>query len=160
MYSIFIGLVIAFQVCAYFAEFVVFRSMFSETILLLFIAYAFMMIADIYFMIASAYHLFQLAKTLEISQQNRFNYEKKWYWMYMAFLTSMIFTWMIEILCWNDQISSSLPLSIIVDVTKLFTAVNIFIIFVMRKSVQEMLFNKYRALRGNFSNSEADIRKF
>lgn len=133
-------------------EFYLSKSVLSESMILLLILYTYVVIADIYFMIASAYHLLQLAKTLEVSQQTRFNHEKEWYWMNLAFLASMIFTWVIEICCWTEKISTSLSLSVIADLTKLFTAVNIVIIFVLRRSVKELLFNNYRALKGNFNN--------
>ena len=141
----------AFLLTVFFTSIFISRSIIFDSLLLLLILLIFVIIADIYFMIASAYLLFQLAKKLEDSQQTRYNHEKKWYWMNLAFLACMIFTWIIEISCWNEKYSSKLSLSIIADLTKMFTAVNIFIIFVLRKSVKELFYNNYRASNRNLN---------
>lgn len=158
-YSKIIAILISYSLSVYFFDFVFLDSFFRGSIVSLLMMYVYMIIFDIYFMIASGYYLVNIAKNIEPSIQNRFNHEKKWYYMYMSLLGIMIFTWIMELLCWEEEVASNLSLSVIADLTKLFTSINIFIIFVLRKSVQELLFNKYRSLRGNFSASDFEINK-
>lgn len=158
MYVTVVAILVAYSTCVYISELFISRIIFRGSMLSLLVLYFFLIVFNLYFMIISAYRLLQLAKNVETSQLRQFNHEKKWFWMYAAFLATMIFTWIIEIYCWREEISSSLSLSLIADLIKLFSAGNIFIIFVIRKSIQELLFNKYRSLRG-ISFSVPDVSK-
>lgn len=136
----------AYSVCVQFLDFSPFVSFFCGVPQLIVLC-IFMIVFDIYFLIASSCYLWRIGKSHDLSERNRFQYEKNWFWMAVGVLGIMIITWPIEILSWNKEYYSSLHLSLISDGTKLFSAVNLFVIFIMRKNVKQLILNKYRAVR-------------
>lgn len=126
----------------------------NDATLQLFFTFIFMTVFDIYCLIASSCHLLKIAKHHELSEENRFQYEKKWFWMIIGLLGVMIVTWPLEVVTWNPKVYISLTSTLIADATKAFTAFNLLVIFVLRESVKRLIWQKYRAFRENDTEFE------
>lgn len=67
--------------------------------------------------------------------------------MFFGLFFSFLSLSIVEVFCWEEATSATLSLSVIADFLKLLSSLNIFVIFILRKSVQELLIHKYREIR-------------
>lgn len=122
--------------------------LFMNSVFQMFVMYVFMLIFDIYFVIASSYFFLKLGKSHEMSEKNiDFNMRRNGFGCSLD-CSELWFTWPLEIFNWQEDNHSVFALSLISDITKIFTAINLFVIFVLRESVKQLIFRKYRIFKG------------
>lgn len=83
------------------------------------------------------------SRNLARSEQNKFNEEKRWFWSILSLFGILITTMIAEQFHGSPEMLKSLTLSIVLDLIKLFGAVNIFLIFIAREKVKNLLFKRY-----------------
>lgn len=80
------------------------------------------------------------------SAQNKLDNEKRWFLTNLMMFLIFIMTWVAELFYWSSHdVSKTLISSLMLDLVKLFGAINIFIIIVVRDDVKNLLFKKYRS---------------
>lgn len=89
---------------------------------------------DIIVLSISAVLLSKLSKGLGVVELTGYKKEKEWNERQSLVLAMMIITWITEILAWDREYFNHLQPWIISDMIKLFTAFNLFVIFVLRKN--------------------------
>lgn len=112
-------------------------------VMLLFLAYAIMVIYDALIILWACFLLFRRSisdKTEE--EMAKFRLEKKWFWMHASTVILMSITFPFAIISWQAKIYASFNTSTIIDVIKLLTALNFCVVFVMRNSIQARLKNQ------------------
>lgn len=129
-----------------------FRTQIPVVALLLVLA--FMIFYDILLVLTACCLLFKRSRSLENEEEvERFQFEKKWFWMHAANLFLMIITFPFEIFSTQEKIYLSQKTAFVVDLIKMYTAINLSIVFVLRSSVQTKLFNDYKQLKQSLSTS-------
>jgi hypothetical protein len=91
----------------------------------------------------SAVLLSRLSKGLEVVELTGYKKEKEWNKRQSLILGMMFVAWLTEILAWDREYFNHLQPWIISDVIKLFTAFNLFVIFVLRKHVTVFMTEKF-----------------
>lgn len=91
-------------------------------------------IGDILYIVLSILNciLFKILKLKELREQS------EWFWMKLAIFLMTAVTFLIEISVLDKETVSD---SIIADLIKTYTAINVFIIFCLRREVYEALFS-------------------
>lgn len=103
-------------------------------------------IVDIILLITSGIKLLKISKTMARSAQNKLDNEKRWFLTNLMMFLIFIMTWVAELFYWSSHdVSKTLISSLMLDLVKLFGAINIFIIIVVRDDVKNLLFKKYRS---------------
>lgn len=113
-------------------------------IIIVFFIYLGILLLDIMFLVLAAIFMLKTSQQLQYSQQLRFDIEKKWYWNYLELCAIMTITLTVEIISANQRFGYYQI--ILLDIIKLFSILCLFGIFVGRKNVRNLFFNKYRAL--------------
>lgn len=127
-------------------------------VLLLFLAITFMLIYDFLLILAACFLLFKRSRSLESEEEERkYKFERKWFWMNAANLFLMIITLPFEVFSWQEKIYLSENTSLVVDLIKMYTAINLSIVFVLRNSVQAKIANDYRQLKETLSVSITNL---
>jgi hypothetical protein len=110
---------------------------------------------DLGCILASGFFLLQFSQScLESSERNKFKKEKDWFWSIVALATIFMFYWFFEIIAvLNNKMNLIFEISIILDLANLFSALNLFVVFVLKDDVKTLLFKKYyQNLRRNESS--------
>lgn len=120
-------------------------SFFLETVgnsylIILFVSFGAMFV-DMMFLIDAVIIIFKITTTMQPVNEKKFKKAKEWFCMCLGLHGIVIFIWTIEIISWVhlDAQSFSHP-----DLTKLFAAIHISMIFIERKSVKKLIFEKFR----------------
>lgn len=118
----------------------------------------FLIFIDFLMIISACFLLLKRSRSLASEEEEeKFRTEKKWFWMHAANLALMIITIPFEVISWQEKIYLSKNISIVVDLIKMFTAINLSIIFVLRASVRSKIFNDYKELKQNLTVSITNL---
>jgi len=90
-----------------------------------------------------------LSRHLTHSEQAKFDFERKWFWITVKLALIMLVTWPTQAYVWKSNFK--LFNFIFADCIILLTAVTIFVILIGRKKIRILLLGKYRGI----SNVEA-----
>lgn len=122
------------------------------------LAIIFIVIFDFLLIISACFLLFKRSRSLaNDEEEEKFRIEKTWFWMHATNLVLMIITIPFEVFSWQEKIYLSRNTSIIVDLIKMFTAINLSIVFVLRASVRSKIFNDYKELKETLSVSITNL---
>ncbi len=111
----------------------------------------FLMIFGIIFcFIASSYYLFKLSRNLQNSEKVKFEAEKEKFLSMLAVFFLIAVTWVVEQLEWFSAVYANNS-SIDAGFVKLFTSINIFVIFGMREKVKVLMSKNYRIFQRSVS---------
>lgn len=127
-------------------------------VLLLALTISFIVIYDLFLIITTCFLLFKRSRSLKNEEEEeKFRIEKKWFWMHAANFVLMTITLPFEVFSWQEKIYLSRNTSVMVDLIKMFTAINLSIVFVMRTSVRAKIFNDFRGLKETFGVSITNL---
>lgn len=107
------------------------------------------LLSDIICLLISAFLLIKNSRKLEDSNQKKFFYELIWFLSILIAFAVTSITWFGEYLVWLKTTYYIFRISLSCDLIKLFGAINIFTIFIMRKNVKSKLVYRYRQIRSN-----------
>lgn len=125
----------------------------KEGFQILLTVYWIIILCDIVFVLSSAFLLLKDSKNLEGSEENKFKQERYWFFSIFWLIVILFFNWLIEFISFTkDKMHLLLEISILLDFTKLFTAFNLLIVFILKDDVKTLIFKKYRNLRRSESN--------
>jgi hypothetical protein len=118
----------------------------------IFYFYATIFLAVLFWQFSSIYFAVKHSRALQNLDKSKFEAEKFWLWSFFALLPIMTINWFTEFALFA---SSSFfyydKPSALSDVIKLLTALNIFVIFVMRENVKLLIFKNYRTFQRSLS---------
>lgn len=115
-------------------------------------SYIFLLVAVCCLIIYATYLLFKRSFQLETEEeQERFELERKWFWMHASTFLLMMIIFPFEVFSWRKNVYLSVKTSAMVDLIKLYTAINFCVIFVMRHSVQVKVNMQYQILKESAS---------
>jgi heme/copper-type cytochrome/quinol oxidase subunit 1 len=120
---------------------------------------AIILIIDILTIISACFLLLKRSRSLEDDEQEKFKVEKNWFWMHAANLVLMIVTFPFEVVSWQEKIYLSKNTSFIVDLIKMYTAINLCIVFVLRASVRSKINKDYSRIKEALSESIMNLNK-
>jgi hypothetical protein len=129
----------------------IYRNSTYELQVMLPLFYIAIIVVDIFWLVSSCYYAVVHAKSLKNSDRNKFESEKFWFLSFLALLPILMINWVMEFLLLSGgSLNKNIP-SVLADLVKLLTAVNIFVIFIDRKNVKMIIFEKYRAFNRSLS---------
>lgn len=105
-------------------------------------------LGDIVLIIITAVLMLRTSKRLEVAEHAKFKRDKKWYLILLKLFAVMLATWPIEIFSHFQIFNANALLTS--DLIKLFSAIVLFNILLMRDEAREILYKKYRSLRTNY----------
>lgn len=122
--------------------------------IIFFLAIAFIVLFNILLILVACCLLLKRSRSLESEEEfEKFKFEKKWFWMHAANFILLIITFPFEVFSWQEKIYLSQNTSVTVDLIKMYTAINLSIVFVLRSSVQEKIVRDYKQLKESLSVS-------
>lgn len=135
-------------------------SVFLHLISLKFLDSIFDMFAGIFIcfiicVLGSSFYLIKISKKLQPTDKFKFESEKEKFWSLLALFPIMMITWLVEFFMRDDHLTLYDRPSMISDLIYLFTALNIFVFFVLRKNVKMFISNKYRIFQRSVSSQSA-----
>lgn len=121
----------------------------TKTLVLCLIAcYIFILIVAGCLIIFTSYLLFKRSREIETDEEaEKFALEKKWFWMHASTFLLVMIIFPFEIFSWRKNVYTSFKTSLIVDLIKLYTAINFCVIFVLRHSVQVKVVKQYEIIK-------------
>lgn len=126
---------------------------FAEKSILMLIASIF--IAILVWFSQACYYLVKHSTSLKSSDKIKFETEKSWFWSFLAMLPMVTVNWYTELALLDDRANTSDVPSILADLIKLLTAVNILVFFVMRENVKFLILQKYQMFQRSVSTQSA-----
>jgi uncharacterized membrane protein len=105
-------------------------------------------LADVVFMIATGVKVFILSRSTNLTNHSTLEKEKKRYFDYLQLYLIMLVTWPLKIFVGFDPYGN-LASEIILEIIKCFSAFLIGAIFLSKKNVRILLFDRYGILMNN-----------
>lgn len=112
----------------------------------LFLIYYITVAFDALCLLISGIMLIIISRKLARLERNKFVEEKRWFWSLLSLFGIFIMQWVTELLYLSPFSFSSFSSSVILETIKLFGVINIFVMFIVREEVKNLLFKKYRGL--------------
>lgn len=153
-YAIIVAVLGLFTITVLFAEIIIsFRPNGLEKAL--FFMYSAIILLSFIWFFGSIYFLIKNLRNLGSSERSKLDYDKEWFWSFFSLLEIMAITWFVEIAEENSRSRYIEEYIIPIDLVKLHTSVNIFVIFVMKENVQLLISKKYRTFQRSVSTQSA-----
>jgi uncharacterized membrane-anchored protein len=113
----------------------------------LFLLFAFLSSAliNIILMVVNGFKIFIMSKSTSLTNHSTFESEKERFWDYLQLFLIMLVTWPLEI---STEFMPSDPLKckIVLELVKAFSAVLIAVIFLCKRIVRNLVFDRYGIL--------------
>lgn len=105
----------------------------------IFLVYVSTVIIDVICLVVSGILMLILSRKLTSREKNKFIEEKTWFWRILILLVVMTISWTTELLIWKSKHYFLFNVSVLIDFIKVFGAINIFVLFIKKENVKNIL---------------------